>query len=186
MIAVLINQSLVLPILGFTFAHLLSLEPTLSLGVVLIASAPGGSASSLFTHLAKGDVILATVLTAASSFTCLVTIPVAIGLANGLTLQTLGFDFLALSKIALALFAAVALPVLAGIALNHWRPVLTTRMSGPCIGASITFFVFVIIWAIFLSWDHIPEYLRSIHAVRVPAQPYGPDHGARRLSRVFH
>jgi BASS family bile acid:Na+ symporter len=158
-IAVLINQSVVLPILGFTIAHILRLEPTLSLGVVLIASAPGGSASSLFTHLAKGDVMLATVLTAASSFTCLVTIPVAIGLANGLTLPKIGFDFLALSKIALALFAAVALPVLAGIGLSQWRPVLTTRMSGPCIGASIAFFVFAIIWAIFLSWDHIPEYL---------------------------
>jgi len=159
LVAVLFNQSVLLPILGFSVAHLLRLEPTLSLGVVLIASAPGGSASSLFTYLGKGDVMLTTVLTAASSFSCLVTIPVAVGLANGLTLQKLGFDFLALSKIALALFAAVALPALAGIGLRHWRPVLSTRMSGPCIGASVAFFVFAIIWAIFLSWDHIPEYL---------------------------
>jgi BASS family bile acid:Na+ symporter len=157
--AVLFNQSVILPILGFAAGHLFRLESALGLGVVLIASAPGGSASSLFTHLAKGDVMLATVLTAVSSFTCLATIPVAIGLAHGLTFQELGFDFLALAKIALALFATVTLPVLAGIGLSRWQPVLTSRMSGTGVGASIAFFVFAIIWAIFLSWDHIPEYL---------------------------
>jgi len=158
-VAVLSYQSVVLPILGFAVAHLLRLETTLSLGVVLIASAPGASSSSLFTHLAKGDVMFATVLTAASSFACLMTIPVATGLANGLTFQNPGFDFQNLSKIALAVFAAVALPVLAGIGLSHWQPVLATRVRGSCIGASIAFFVFAIVWAIVLSWDHIPEYL---------------------------
>ena len=68
-------QYAVMPLAGFIIAELLGLEPLLAVGVVLLGSCPGGTASNVITYLAKGDVALSVTLTSVSTLLCPVLIP---------------------------------------------------------------------------------------------------------------
>src|SRR3954470_9354385 len=71
----LLTHALLLPLLAFGIALGLGLRGTLAVGLVLIASCPANATASLFTHLARGDTMLAVCLTAAASLTSVLTVP---------------------------------------------------------------------------------------------------------------
>ena len=66
-IAGLLGQLVVLPLIAWALAAVLDLSPLMTIGLVLIACCPGGSSSNVFSKLAKGDVALSVSLTAVSS-----------------------------------------------------------------------------------------------------------------------
>ena len=57
-VAGMIGQIIVLPLLAFGVGWALGLSPVYFMGLVLIACCPGGSSSNVFSMLAKGDVAL--------------------------------------------------------------------------------------------------------------------------------
>ncbi len=75
-IAGLVGQIILLPLIAFLLALSVSVSPIFALGIVLIACCPGGSSSNVFSMLAGGDVALSVVLTALSSLITLITIPI--------------------------------------------------------------------------------------------------------------
>ena len=74
-LAGLIGQIILLPLLAWAVASVAGLQPVFFIGVMLIACSPGGSSSNVFSMLAKGDVALSVTLTALSSVITLFTIP---------------------------------------------------------------------------------------------------------------
>ena len=74
-------QILVLPALCLGLVLLFDLEPTLAVGMMLLAAAPGGTTANLFSHLARGDVALNVTLTAINSVLAVVTLPIVVNLA---------------------------------------------------------------------------------------------------------
>ncbi len=70
-----VNQMIILPLLGFGIAILFPLRPEIAVGIMILAACPGGPTSNLITHLAKGDTALSVTLTAISSFITILTIP---------------------------------------------------------------------------------------------------------------
>ena len=71
----LVNQLILLPLIGFAIAISFPLTPEIAIGLMILAACPGGPTSNLITHLAKGDTALSVTLTALSSFITLLTIP---------------------------------------------------------------------------------------------------------------
>ena len=63
----LLNQLILLPIIGFTLANVMPLEPEYAVGVMLLVLCPGGTTSNMFSHIAKGDVALSVTMTAVAS-----------------------------------------------------------------------------------------------------------------------
>ena len=55
-----------LPLAAALTIHLFDLPPETALGLMIIASSPGGATSNLFSYLMKGDVALSVSLTALS------------------------------------------------------------------------------------------------------------------------
>ena len=55
-VAGLIGQILVLPLLAYILGQIINVETTYLIGIMLIACCPGGSSSNVFSMLAKGDV----------------------------------------------------------------------------------------------------------------------------------
>lgn len=80
-IAGLIGQLVLLPLVAWLLARFMNLPEALLLGFILIGCCPGGSSSNVFSMLAKGDVALSVSLTACSSIITLFTIPLIMGLA---------------------------------------------------------------------------------------------------------
>lgn len=77
----LANLLLISPLIGFGVATVFDLEPALAVGVVLLASSPGGTTANLLTHLARGDTALSVSMTALSSLAAVVTVPTFLVLA---------------------------------------------------------------------------------------------------------
>ena len=69
------TQMLALPSLAFLVAIVFRLPPEIAVGLIIIALAPGGATSNLFTYLSKGDVPLSICLTAIVSLITPFTIP---------------------------------------------------------------------------------------------------------------
>lgn len=72
----LIGQLVLLPIVAFIIAVVMNLPPEIAAGLMIIALAPGGATSNMFTYLCKGDVSLSVSLTAIVSVITPFTIPV--------------------------------------------------------------------------------------------------------------
>ncbi len=61
-------QYTVMPLCGWATATLLDLETGLAVGIILVASCPGGMASNMITYLARANLALSVLLTLASTF----------------------------------------------------------------------------------------------------------------------
>lgn len=107
-------QYTVMPLAGWGLARLLNLESGLAVGLILVASCPGGTASNMITYLARANVALSVVLTLASTLLAFVMTP--------LWCETLAGTYIAVDGWGLCktTLQAVVIPVLAGVLLN-WR-----------------------------------------------------------------
>lgn len=91
-VAGMVGQIIVLPLLAFGVGWALGLSPVYFMGLVLIACCPGGSSSNVFSMLAKGDVALSVTLTAMSSVITLFTLPLIMDLASVFISQQSGVE----------------------------------------------------------------------------------------------
>lgn len=114
-IAGLLGQLIVLPIIAFLLSKALNLPPLFVVGFVLIACSPGGSSSNVFSLLAKGDVALSVSLTACSSIITMFTIPVIMGIVCS---GALGEDVsvtLPVGKLFMQNIVLMFIPIIVGI-----------------------------------------------------------------------
>ena len=107
-------QFTIMPLVADLLTHALSLPPALAVGVILVGTCPGGTASNVITYLAKGDVALSVTMTMATTLLAPFVTPF-------LTLLLAGEE-IAVNAPAMMLSIAemVLLPVLLGAALNHF------------------------------------------------------------------
>ncbi len=70
-----ISQLVLLPVVALSIALLLNLSAELAVGLMLIASAPGGVTSNVITKFADGDVALSISLTAVVSLISIISVP---------------------------------------------------------------------------------------------------------------
>ena len=71
----LICQLILLPIIAFLLLKIFNLPLEIALGVMIIASAPGGVTSNVLTKFANGDVALSISLTATISLISIFSVP---------------------------------------------------------------------------------------------------------------
>ena len=107
-----ILQYTVMPFLGWMAARWMELPPALAAGVILVACCPGGTASNVVSYLARADVPLSVLMTAASTLAATVMTP---WLTSWLAGCYVGVDGWGL---AWSTLQVVVLPVLAGVVLR--------------------------------------------------------------------
>lgn len=95
-------------------SKLLGLPSHFAAGLILVACCPGGTASNIVTYIARGNVALSVVMTAASTFSAVVMTPYLTAKLAG---QYVAVDAAGLFKSTLQV---VLLPVLAGAFLNQY------------------------------------------------------------------
>ena len=107
-------QYTVMPLSGWFVAKLCALPSELAIGLILVASCPGGTASNLITYLARANVALSVVMTMASTLLAFVMTPLWCRVLAG---QFVPVDAIGLS---LSTLQIVVVPVLIGVLCN-WR-----------------------------------------------------------------
>ncbi len=115
----LVCQLLLLPLIAFALIYFWPIDPVFKVGVIIIASAPGGTASNLVTHLLKGRVALSVSLTSFNSFAIILTIPIYISLALQLFLEEYTTIQLSFTTTFWDILLTVLVPVFIGILINE-------------------------------------------------------------------
>ena len=122
-VAGLLGQLALLPLIAFGVGLAFRLPPVYFLGLLLVACCPGGSSSNVFSMLAKGDVALSVTLTALSSLITLFTIPLVMGFAARFVAVHAGAAIeLPVGKLLVQNIVLLFLPMLCGALFRHWRP----------------------------------------------------------------
>ena len=72
----IVNQMLILPVVAFSVILLIGITKELAVGIMILASCPGGVTSNIITKLAKGDTALSISYTAVISLLTIITLPI--------------------------------------------------------------------------------------------------------------
>ncbi|CAM3235017.1 bile acid:sodium symporter family protein [Nocardioides dubius] len=164
-VAALVVQVLVLPLIAFGLVKAFDLPPLLAVGVMLLVASPGGTTANLLSHLFHGDVALNISLTAVNSVLAAVTIPIVVNLsidsfgAEG----ELGLQY---AKV-LQVIAIVLVPVAIGMAVRARNQAFAVAADRPVRIFSITVLALVAIGAIIGERENVVDYFADIGVVVV-------------------
>ena len=117
----IVAQLVLLPMIVWVLILALHLPPVIAAALVLIACAPGGATSNLFSKLADGDLPLSIALTAVISLLS----PLWMPWAAQTQLGWLGYDVafkLSYAQVVLQLLLVTALPLVLGMGLRKLYP----------------------------------------------------------------
>ncbi len=148
----LFAQFLLLPALTCFATWLFNIDPQLALGMILVASCPGGSFSNIMTWIGRGNVAVSVTMTAISSLAAVVMTPFNFGLFGWLNPHTRTLlteisvppmQFLGLVVLVLGV------PIVIGMLLGQRYPALAARSDKPMrILSLLVFLVFVVLAAV--------------------------------------
>lgn len=116
-------QFLLMPILALTLAKLLQLSTPLTVGMVLVGSCAGGTASNVICFLARGDVALSVSMTFVSTLIGVVATPL---LSQFYLAEQVAVDELAMIE---SLLQIVFVPVISGICFRAVLPRLSAALQ---------------------------------------------------------
>ena len=137
-------QYLVMPLTAFLVSIMLGLPKELSIGMILVGSASGGTASNVICYLARADVALSISLTLVSTLLAVVAMPALTWFYAGaiVPVPVLGM-LLSVTKI-------VLVPVIAGLIINQYlrRLVEPIKFVLPTLTTSAIVLVIAIIVAL--------------------------------------
>jgi BASS family bile acid:Na+ symporter len=110
----LILQYSVMPLTALTITQLFQLDPALAIGLILVGTCPGGTASNVITYLARGNVALSISLTSISTILAIVFTPLIT-----LLIADTAIDVPTRNMLVSILFIVI-FPVALGLALKHF------------------------------------------------------------------
>ena len=154
----IICQIILLPVVAIILVKFWSISPELAVGVMIIASAPGGVTSNILTSFARGDVALSISLTAIISLLSVVTVPFILITSLGLLgLDNVSKD-ISLMRMAISMFLIVAVPTLIGMLFRKFVSNAAIKFESIAKRISIILFVIVLLGAILAEKNNIVSY----------------------------
>ena len=137
------SQLIILPVIAFCIAMLLDLPLPLSVGLMIIAAAPGGVTSNVLTKFANGDVALSISLTAITSLVSIISVPFVVITSADLLGATISKE-ISMIEVSLKMALVVTLPVIIGMIIRGFAENFISSKIG--IINKVTGWLFVIIF----------------------------------------
>ncbi|MDD4148770.1 MAG: bile acid:sodium symporter family protein [Bacteroidales bacterium] len=164
-----ISQFLLLPLLTFLLimAFWNNITVGVAMGMILVASCPGGNVSNFISSLSKGNTALSVSLTAIATISAIVMTPLNFYLwgkayntlgpcANNYLLQKLSIDPIDMFKTVIVL---LGIPIVVGMLTNHFLPKLTDKIKKPIKAFSIIFFMGMVVIMFANNYDYFVKYI---------------------------
>lgn len=140
----LVGQFLLLPAGTCLMAWALHVQPELAIGMILVASCPGGNFSNILTWLSRGNVAVSVSMTAVSSLAATVLMPLNFAFYTWLNPITRGYltaiDVDPLNLLVLVLLV-LGVPITLGMLTGARFPRATARVERPLRLTSIVVFL---------------------------------------------
>jgi BASS family bile acid:Na+ symporter len=163
----LVNQLIILPIIGFIIVSIFPLKPEIAVGIMILAACPGGPTSNLITHLAKGDTALSVTLTALSSFITILTIPFIVNFALIHFLDEGQIVRLDVLETIMQIFIIIVIPVSIGMLIRRYKESFALRMAKPVRTASGFVIALVIVGIFIKERDNFVSYFQQAGVVAI-------------------
>ncbi len=164
------SQFVLLPGLTFLLVTWLEPQPSFALGMILVASCPGGNVSNFMTQLAGGNTALSVSLTAFATLLAVTLTPLNLELWGGLYGPTAGIlkaVDVNLPEMIRLVALLLGLPLLLGMAIRRYRPRWADRLSPFFKAASLLFFTGLVLFAIWKDRDTFQAYVGLVFGIVV-------------------
>ena len=146
------NQMVMLPLVAFIIISLMGITKEIAVGMMILASCPGGVTSNIITRLAKGDTALSISYTAVISILTIFTLPLVTGLSMN---HFMGAEAppLNLLSLGLTMFCITAVPVGIGMVVRSKNTPFADMFEVTATKISTLLFVIIILGALASEWD---------------------------------
>ena len=151
----LLAQFILLPAFTFVLILILRPQPSIALGMILVAACPGGNLSNLMTYLAKGNCAVSVSMTAISTLAAIVMTPLNLSLWGSLnpnTAQILKKVSLSPADVFFTVFVILGIPMAVGMTLARVFPNLSKKLRKPFKIFTLIFFVVIVFGALAANW----------------------------------
>ena len=157
----IMNQMVLLPLLAFIIISLMGITKEIAVGMMILASCPGGVTSNMITKLAKGDTALSISYTAVISILTIITLPFITGFSMN---YFMGAEAppLNLVSLGLTMFMITALPVGIGLIVRSRNRTFADSFEVIATKISTVLFVIIIIGALVSEWSTFIENLAAL------------------------
>tara|TARA_R100001369_G_scaffold10707_4_gene23873 strand:+ start:42266 stop:43087 length:822 start_codon:yes stop_codon:yes gene_type:complete len=162
----LTNQLILLPIIGFSLAIAFGLSPVMAVGLMILATCPGGPTSNLIVQICKGNIALSVTLTAIASIVSVLTIPFILsyaldyfGSGTNVTIKLPIIDTI------LQIMGITVIPISVGMLIRRFKTNFATRMENPMRKASTVIFVLVFIAVIAANFNIVGQAMKEVGLV---------------------
>ncbi len=170
----IVCQLVLLPALTFLLIMCLNdwISPMIALGMLLVASCPGGNISNFITSLSRGNTELSVSLTAFNTAVCIFTTPLNFSFWGNMyinfaqrqmmTIPELSIPFWEIFKTIVIL---LGIPLLLGILCNQYLPKVTKALKKPMQWLSIAFFIIMVALIFFNNLDAFSKAIKYIFLI---------------------
>jgi BASS family bile acid:Na+ symporter len=168
-------QVVMLPALTLCLAMLLGdyITPMIALGMILVASCPGGNISNFITSLSRGNSELSVSLTAFNTALCIFTTPLNfafwgklyINFANNRSLTEIPELQIPLGDIFQSIFIIMGIPLVLGILCGQYWPKVTKLLQKPLQNLSIVIFIVMVIFILKGNFDVFEKVIKYIFLI---------------------
>lgn len=107
-------QFLVMPLVAWVLVKVFQLPPELAVGVILVGTCPGGTASNVISYLAKGDVALSVSMTMTTTLLAPIVTPLLTYALAGAWIDV------SMTSMMISIAQMVLAPVILGLACKHF------------------------------------------------------------------
>lgn len=168
-------QVVLLPALTLCLVMLLGdyITPMIALGMILVASCPGGNISNFITSLSRGNSELSVSLTAFNTALCIFTTPLNfafwgklyINFANNRSLTEIPELQIPLGDIFQSIFIIMGIPLVLGILCGQYWPKVTKLLQKPLQNLSIVIFIVMVIFILKGNFDVFEKVIKYIFLI---------------------
>lgn len=158
-----------LPLVTFILIMIMNpiLTPMVSLGMILVASCPGGNISNFMSSFSKSNVELSVSMTAVATVFAPFVTPLNFWLWGNLYLKfaslsgTLSIPQLVIpfSEIFKTVFIILGIPIILGMLCAHFLPVVTEKIKKPFSIFSIVVFIVMVLGMFIPNWRIFVHYI---------------------------
>jgi BASS family bile acid:Na+ symporter len=161
----MVSQFMVLPALTFAMLLITKPQPSIALGLILVAACPGGNISNFITHRAGGNSALSVSMTAVATVSAIVMTPFNVAFWGNLyepTRAILRQTTLDPVSIAITVFFMLIVPLFLGILVNVRREEFAARIRKTMQRISMAIFIGFIVLALAANWSFFLSYAGAV------------------------
>lgn len=160
----IVAQFVLMPAATFALVWLFKPEPSIALGMILVAACPGGNISNFVCHMAKGNTALSVTLTAFSTLLAIVLTPLNFGFWSSMLPEASSTEAISIHPWDMfqTILLIILIPLVLGMLANKFAHKATLMIRRPMKILSIIIFIGFLVIAFYNNMGVFAEHFEKV------------------------